>query len=169
MASCLVAATASTRRSASSGSIVSGNRPQRPSMTALSVRWPRPVQASEPSKVAFNRPRLFRCSASRPPTKAAAAFIGPTVCEDDGPIPILNRSKTLIMTDELPSRGPSALLRLQPRNDFARDHLDLVGLVLVGHEDDLLNADGVVGLQLLDAIVDRAHDRAVARAVAVSG
>lgn len=30
--------------------------------------------------------------------KAAAAFIGPTVCDDDGPIPILKRSKTLITT-----------------------------------------------------------------------
>ena len=29
--------------------------------------------------------------------KAAAAFIGPTVCEDEGPIPILKRSKMLIM------------------------------------------------------------------------
>jgi hypothetical protein len=28
---------------------------------------------------------------------AAAAFIGPIVCEDEGPIPILNRSKALII------------------------------------------------------------------------
>jgi hypothetical protein len=30
-------------------------------------------------------------------TNAAAAFIGPTVCDDDGPTPILNSSKTLII------------------------------------------------------------------------
>jgi hypothetical protein len=29
------------------------------------------------------------------PTKLNAAFIGPTVCKLDGPMPILNRSKTL--------------------------------------------------------------------------
>jgi hypothetical protein len=29
---------------------------------------------------------------------ATAAFIGPTVCDDDGPIPILNSSKTPIIS-----------------------------------------------------------------------
>ena len=37
--------------------------------------------------------------------KAAAAFIGPIVWDDDGPIPILNRSNTLIMPDDLPIAG----------------------------------------------------------------
>ena len=32
-----------------------------------------------------------------PLANAAAAFIGPTVCDDDGPMPILNSSKTLII------------------------------------------------------------------------
>ena len=35
--------------------------------------------------------------ATSPPAKAAAAFIGPTVCDDDGPMPILNSSKMLII------------------------------------------------------------------------
>jgi hypothetical protein len=36
---------------------------------------------------------------------AAAAFIGPTVCEEDGPIPILNSSKMLMMAAALRGRG----------------------------------------------------------------
>ncbi len=70
-----------------------------PEHDALSVRWPFPVHASDPSKVTFRRLRLRALVArSSAATKAAAAFIGPIVCEDDGPIPILNRSKTLIIT-----------------------------------------------------------------------
>ena len=43
------------------------------------------------------RTRLIAPDATSPFANAAAAFIGPTVCEDDGPIPILNSSKTLII------------------------------------------------------------------------
>ena len=67
-------------------------------MTALSVAWPLPVKASEPNSVTSTRAaRATAPSDASPAAKAAAAFIGPTVCEDDGPTPILKRSKTLII------------------------------------------------------------------------
>src|ERR1700735_3637407 len=51
------------------------------------------------------RPRRVRetsPAASRRSTKRKAARIGPTVCELDGPMPILKRSKTLtVMVDSL--------------------------------------------------------------------
>ena len=57
-----------------------------------------PVKASEPTA---QRRRVATRSiapvATSPPANAAAAFIGPTVCDDDGPMPILNSSKTLII------------------------------------------------------------------------
>ena len=81
-----------------SRSMVSGSRPQRPRTTARSVAWPRPVKASEPNSVTSTlATRAIAPDSASPAAKAAAAFIGPTVCEDDGPTPILNRSKTLIM------------------------------------------------------------------------
>jgi hypothetical protein len=61
------------------------------------VPWPAPVAASEPNRstctlaVAPSRPRSLTSS-----TKRAAARIGPTVWELDGPMPIENRSNTLI-------------------------------------------------------------------------
>src|SRR5579885_8735 len=153
-----------TQRSAVSGATVSGSKPEKPSMTALSVPCPRPVHASEPYKIAFTRFKRARSSLLNAAMKAAAAFIGPTVCEDDGPIPILNRSKTLIMQQD---RTWRRLLLLEPRDDFAWDRLDLVHLVLVRNEDDFLHADGEVRFQLLDALIDRAHDCAFARAITV--
>ena len=79
-------------------------------MTALSVAWPRPVKASEPmSATSTEATEWIAPDATRPLAKAAAAFIGPTVCDDDGPIPTLNSSKTLII----------AALRA-PRQDGAR-------------------------------------------------
>src|SRR6185437_846142 len=38
----------------------------------------------------------IRPSSARPLANIPAAFIGPTVCELDGPMPTLNRSKTLM-------------------------------------------------------------------------
>ena len=78
-----------------SGSIVSGASPIRPRMTPRSVPWPLPVAPSEP----YSSTRtLATCgispSASRPEANISAARIGPTVCELDGPMPILKRSKT---------------------------------------------------------------------------
>ena len=65
-------------------------------MTALSVAWPFPVKASEPSSATSTEATLAIAPvATSPSANAAAAFIGPTVCDDDGPMPILNSSKTL--------------------------------------------------------------------------
>src|SRR5690348_7098116 len=80
-----------------SGSTLSGHSPSSPHITALSVPWPRPVSASEPNNSQVTRAVRDRlpASSSHFSTKRAAARIGPTVCEDDGPMPILKRSKTL--------------------------------------------------------------------------
>ena len=75
-------------------------------MTALSVAWPLPVKASEPRSVTSTEAtRGSSPLEARPAAKAAAAFIGPTVCEEDGPRPILKRSKTLIIASS--DRGSS--------------------------------------------------------------
>src|SRR5262249_37085945 len=58
-------------------------------------------------------------------------------------------------------------LRLQARNDLARDNLDLIASVLIRHEDDLLDTDREMLLELGNAFVDRAHDRAFPRAIAL--
>src|SRR6185437_13974443 len=88
-----------------SGSIRSGQLPSSPQITALSVPWPRPVADSEPySSTCTRATRSRTCpgldpgspvSPSQRSTKRAAARIGPIVCEDDGPMPILKMSKTL--------------------------------------------------------------------------
>jgi len=50
----------------------------------------RPEQRDLQAFEARSRPSSARMN-------AAAAFMGPMVCDEDGPIPILNRSKTLII------------------------------------------------------------------------
>ena len=50
---------------------------------------------------------------------------------------------------------------LESRNDVARDDLDLLRLIAVGNEDELLGSDRDMRFELLDAFVDRAHDRAL--------
>jgi hypothetical protein len=74
-----------------SGSILFGQWPSSPISTALSVPWPRPVRASEPNTSARMRATSCRRPASARwcSTKRAAARIGPTVCEELGPMPIL--------------------------------------------------------------------------------
>ena len=68
-------------------------------MTARSLPCPCPVAPSEPNSSARTRVTSSSTpSASRPIAKVRAARIGPTVCEDDGPIPIENRSNTLMAT-----------------------------------------------------------------------
>ena len=93
------------------------SRPERPRTTALSVAWPRPVKASEPSSVTSTlATRASAPARARPAAKAAAAFIGPTVCDDDGPTPILKSSKTLIMarrSREGHARARGLLMRRQ--------------------------------------------------------
>src|SRR5487761_2249669 len=80
-----------------SGSTWSGHVPSKPSSSALSLPWPRPVSASEPNSSHCTRATSPSTpfSSSQRLTKRAAAGNGPTVCEDDGPMPILNRSKVL--------------------------------------------------------------------------
>ncbi len=74
----------------------SGCSPSSPSSTALSLPWPLPVAPSEPYSSTL-RLAVAASSSSRcnPSAKRHAARMGPTVCELDGPMPILNRSKTL--------------------------------------------------------------------------
>src|SRR5690606_69338 len=91
-----------------SGSISFGQWPSRPISTALSVPWPRPVIASEPKTSARTRATRCRVPASRShlDTKRAAARIGPTVCDELGPMPILNRSKVLTAIPLFYADGP---------------------------------------------------------------
>ena len=80
-------------------STVSGASPSRPRTTARSLPCPRPVAPSEPNSSARTRVTDSSSpSCARPSAKVRAARIGPTVCDDDGPIPIENRSKTLMAT-----------------------------------------------------------------------
>ncbi len=73
-------------------------------MTALTLPCPCPVAPSDPNSSARTPATAADCPL--PASDAAnipAATIGPTVCELDGPIPILNRSKTLMVTAGSPS------------------------------------------------------------------
>jgi hypothetical protein len=66
-------------------------------MTAVSVPCPIPVHASEPNNSMVRRADFpLNPSIRNSSTKRRAAIIGPTVCELDGPIPILNKSSALI-------------------------------------------------------------------------
>ncbi|SIT46341.1 hypothetical protein BN2475_640052 [Paraburkholderia ribeironis] len=95
-ASCFVSRIARKRGSIRSGSISSGRLPSSPSSTALSVPCPLPVAPSEPNSSIFTRrTKPSRLASSICDAKRHAAIIGPTVCELEGPIPILKRSKTL--------------------------------------------------------------------------
>src|ERR1700752_3807367 len=87
----------SKRAGIASTSTVAGCSPSRPSRTALSLPCPLPVRTSEP----YKQTRTvwtsgMRPSSRRPSAIIRASFIGPTVCELDGPMPTLNRSKTLM-------------------------------------------------------------------------
>jgi hypothetical protein len=68
----------------------------------LTLPWPCPVAPSEPNSSA-----LIPATRSTTPSSASeaanmpAARIGPTVCELDGPMPTLKRSKALIVTSDL--------------------------------------------------------------------
>ncbi|MDT4858562.1 hypothetical protein FQZ97_930370 [compost metagenome] len=102
------------------GSIRSGHSPISPMTVARSVPWPTPVADSEP----YRRTSTRRTCASRPRSRSAvansaAARMGPTVCELEGPIPILNRSNTL-MAMPVPRRRMGALWeRSVGANSFA--------------------------------------------------
>ena len=73
----------------------SGLNPINPSNTPLSVPCPKPVKPSEPYSCTETRTVcLSKSCLCRYSTNIFAARIGPTVCELDGPMPILNRSNT---------------------------------------------------------------------------
>ncbi len=102
---------------ASSGQVVSGLKPISPSTAASGVPWPIPVSASEPCSSTVTRavrsslPALVSARTNIPPIR-----IGPTVCEEEGPIPIRKMSSTESMAGEWPSgRGKaSGCSRNQP-------------------------------------------------------
>lgn len=67
-------------------------------MTARSVAWPIPVNAREPCRLAERRVICAFDGRGRLPVRSSsrnqpAAVMGSIVCELDGPMPILNRSK----------------------------------------------------------------------------
>ena len=97
-----VSLTLATRAAAAAGSTVSGCSPDSPSTIALTLPWPCPVAPSEPNSSALiPATRSTTPSSASEPTNMPAARIGPTVCELDGPMPILKRSKALIVTSDL--------------------------------------------------------------------
>ncbi len=98
-----VVCTSSNRGSILSTSIRSGSSPHKPRITALPVPWPTPVCPREPnnSTVTLSMALNWALSLDNVFTKSAAARMGPTVCELEGPIPILNISKTLIIITNL--------------------------------------------------------------------
>lgn len=56
--------------------------------------WPLPVKASEPNNSTL---MCWVAGRLRDDANSRAAFIGPTVCELEGPMPMENRLKTLIV------------------------------------------------------------------------
>ena len=78
----------------------------------MSLPCPLPVAPSEP-----NSSTLMRAQAPLAPFATSAwanrlaATIGPTVCELDGPMPLLNRSNTLIAMAYSRTDGPERKTR----------------------------------------------------------
>ena len=67
--------------------------------TAVSVPCPFPVRASDPNNSILSEAIFSRGNFSIQLNKnCLAAYIGPTVCELEGPIPILKRSNTILVT-----------------------------------------------------------------------
>src|SRR5690554_4307030 len=83
--------------------------PARPRIVARSVAWPIPVKARLPCSDPLT-PEHSKGAARILSRKRAAATIGPIVCDDDGPIPTLNISKTDRNTDNLLNWRISALV-----------------------------------------------------------
>jgi hypothetical protein len=110
-----VSLTLATRSAAAAGSTVSGSSPDSPRTIALTLPWPCPVAPSEPNSSA-----LIPATRSSTPSSASeaanmpAARIGPTVCELDGPMPTLKRSKALmVMSEPLPLEDLSPIFVIQ--------------------------------------------------------
>ena len=101
-----VASTSSMIESTTPIGTLSGRWPARPNITARSVECPLPVAPSDPMRSTTRRPiPASAASASSPdgcPVRASArqvakwrpARMGPTVCEDDGPMPTRKTSRT---------------------------------------------------------------------------
>src|ERR1051325_9489096 len=93
------AGAAAPRGAMASTSTVAGSSPSSPSSTALSLPCPLPVNPRLPNSSTLTLAvRVSSPSASRRSANRRAARIGPTVCELDGPIPILKMSNTEICT-----------------------------------------------------------------------
>ena len=91
--------TAAARAATVDVSIVSGRSPSSPRITARSLPCPRPVAPSDPNSSTRTRATSASSpSSARPWANVRAARIGPTVCDDDGPMPIEKSSKMLIAT-----------------------------------------------------------------------
>ena len=74
--------------------ILAGQAEQHRTVAAVPV----PGRAERAEQFGPHRARAASSPLSRKPNaNSRAAFIGPTVCELDGPMPILNRSKTLMV------------------------------------------------------------------------
>src|SRR5262249_11656543 len=84
------------------GPPVAGASPGRPSQPRWPRPWPCPGAPSEPN-TSTRSPAPRVSSAASDSVNIPAARIGPTVCELDGPMPILNRSNALIAMARLPS------------------------------------------------------------------
>src|SRR3954469_17227518 len=168
---CLAAAAAATRGATLSTSTVAGSSPSRPSSTARSLPWPRPVCPRLPNSSTLTL--AVRASSPSPSSRSAnrrAARIGPTVCELDGPIPILKMSNTEMCTS--PRFYPPIVLapaarrgrgsEQDPGLDAVRQRrdpaLDVLRDILIQVHDQVANVD--VGRQHLgpDVGVAVRHD-----------
>src|SRR5699024_9260790 len=88
-----------TRARPATGSTDSGSSPSSPITTAPSVPWPAAVAARETYRCTETSATRAPVSGSSSTSRAnlAAARIGPTVWELDGPMPSLNRSNVLTL------------------------------------------------------------------------
>ena len=99
----------SYRTGTESVSTVSQSAPSRPSKSACGVICPLPVAARLPYNASLMDATEDRMPESRKSwTKIAPARIGPTVCEDDGPIPMENKSNMEITACSVVDPGISS-------------------------------------------------------------
>src|SRR5579872_3919196 len=160
---CLAAAWAATRGATLSTSTVAGSSPSRPSSTARSLPWPLPVCPRLPNSSTLTLAvRTSSPSASSRSANRRAARIGPTVCELDGPIPILKMSNTEMCTSPRfwrsilpPGLPPGGGSEQDPGLDAGRQRgepaLDVLRDVLIEVHDQVPDLD--VGRQHLGADV----------------
>ena len=96
---CRAARMDSTRGSAAAGSTRSGSFALQPQDDRLDAAVPVPGRAERAEQLAADPGDAGRAGPRRAAGRAKeqAARIGPTVCELDGPIPTLNRSKALMV------------------------------------------------------------------------